>query len=81
MGRDMFQRIVRWTRTDVGFAHLADVRTKEQDDAMEREVFEPLGIRNILPGKTPPKSPGKRCTFWPHSGCHRRRTTTARSTS
>ena len=35
MGRDIFQRIVRWTRTDAGFAHLADVRTKEQADAME----------------------------------------------
>ena len=35
MGWDIFQRIDRWCRTDVGFAHLADVRTKEQDDGME----------------------------------------------
>jgi len=30
-----FRRIVRWTRTDHGFAHLAELRTKEKDDAME----------------------------------------------
>jgi mannosidase alpha-like ER degradation enhancer 2 len=35
MGRDIFERIVRWTRTDVAFAHLADVRTKEPADAMQ----------------------------------------------
>lgn len=35
MGRDIFHRIARWTRTAEGFAHLADVRTKQQDDAME----------------------------------------------
>jgi mannosidase alpha-like ER degradation enhancer 2 len=35
MGRDIFERIVRWTRTDAGFAHLVDVRTKEKADAME----------------------------------------------
>ena len=35
MGRDIFRRIVRWTRTEHGFAHLADVRTKEKGDAME----------------------------------------------
>ena len=35
MGRDIFHRIVRWTRTEHGFAHLVDVRTKEKDDAME----------------------------------------------
>ena len=31
----MFDRIVQHTRTDTGFAHLKDVRTKELDDAME----------------------------------------------
>jgi len=35
MGWDIFQRIVRWCRTDAGYAHLEDVRTKEQADAME----------------------------------------------
>jgi len=35
MGRDIFRRIVRWTRSEHGFAHLVDVRTKEKDDAME----------------------------------------------
>jgi mannosidase alpha-like ER degradation enhancer 2 len=35
MGWDIFRRIVRWCRTDQGFAHLADVRTKEKADAME----------------------------------------------
>jgi mannosidase alpha-like ER degradation enhancer 2 len=35
MGWDIFQRIVEWCRNDVGFAHLEDVRTKEQSDAME----------------------------------------------
>jgi mannosidase alpha-like ER degradation enhancer 2 len=35
MGRDIFRRIVRWCRTEAGYAHLADVRTKEQADAME----------------------------------------------
>jgi mannosidase alpha-like ER degradation enhancer 2 len=35
MGWDIFQRIVRWCRTESGYAHLADVRTKEQADAME----------------------------------------------
>jgi predicted alpha-1,2-mannosidase len=35
MGWDIFQRIVRWCRTDVGYTHLADVRTKEQSDGME----------------------------------------------
>lgn len=35
MGRDIFRRIVRWTRVDDGFAHLTDVRTKEKADAME----------------------------------------------
>jgi mannosidase alpha-like ER degradation enhancer 2 len=35
MGWDIFQRIVRWCRTDVGYAHLVDVRTKERADAME----------------------------------------------
>jgi mannosidase alpha-like ER degradation enhancer 2 len=35
MGRDIFRRIVRWTRVEHGFAHLADVRTKEKNDAME----------------------------------------------
>jgi hypothetical protein len=35
MGWDIFQRVVRWCRNDVGYAHLVDVRTKEQSDAME----------------------------------------------
>jgi mannosidase alpha-like ER degradation enhancer 2 len=35
MGWDIFQRIVRWCRTEVGYTHLADVRTKEQSDGME----------------------------------------------
>ena len=35
MGWDIFQRIVRWCRTETGYAHLADVTTKEQADAME----------------------------------------------
>ncbi len=35
MGWDIFQRIQRWCRTPEGFAHLADVTTKEKADAME----------------------------------------------
>ncbi len=35
MGWDIFQRIVRWCRTEVGYAHLDDVRTKEWSDGME----------------------------------------------
>jgi ER degradation enhancer, mannosidase alpha-like 2 len=35
MGRDMFDRIVRFTRVKHGFAHVKDVQTKELDDAME----------------------------------------------
>jgi predicted alpha-1,2-mannosidase len=35
MGWDIFQRIVRWCRNDVGYAHLRDVRTKEKSDGME----------------------------------------------
>jgi len=35
MGWDIFQRIVRWCRTETGYAHLEDVRTKEQSDGME----------------------------------------------
>lgn len=35
MGWDIFQRIVRWCRNDVGYAHLEDVRTKEQSDGMQ----------------------------------------------
>jgi mannosidase alpha-like ER degradation enhancer 2 len=35
MGRDIFERIVRWTRNEVAFAHLEDVRTKTQADAMQ----------------------------------------------
>ncbi len=34
MGKDMFERIVRYGRTDVGYASIADVGTKEQRDAM-----------------------------------------------
>ena len=35
MGWDIFQRIVRWCRNEAGYAHLEDVRTKEQSDGME----------------------------------------------
>jgi len=35
MGRDIFDRIVRFTRVKNGFAHVKDVQTKELDDAME----------------------------------------------
>jgi mannosidase alpha-like ER degradation enhancer 2 len=35
MGWDIFQRIVRWCRSEVGYSHLADVRTKEKSDGME----------------------------------------------
>jgi len=35
MGWDIFQRIRRWCRNEIGYAHLEDVRTKEQADAME----------------------------------------------
>jgi len=35
MGWDIFQRIVRWCRNEVGYAHLRDVRTKEKADDME----------------------------------------------
>ena len=34
MGGTMFEAIDRWTRTDAGFASLADVRTKEKQDRM-----------------------------------------------
>ncbi len=35
MGRDMFRRVVDATRAEVGFAHLADVRTGEKTDEMQ----------------------------------------------
>ncbi|HEX9887236.1 MAG TPA: GH92 family glycosyl hydrolase [Longimicrobiales bacterium] len=35
MGRDMFERIVRWARTDVGYAHVRDIATKELSDGMQ----------------------------------------------
>ena len=35
MGWDIFRRIVRWCRNDVGFAHLESIQTKEQADAMQ----------------------------------------------
>jgi predicted alpha-1,2-mannosidase len=35
MGWDIFQRIVRWCRTPVAYAHLEDVRTKEMSDGMQ----------------------------------------------
>jgi mannosidase alpha-like ER degradation enhancer 2 len=35
LGKDFFRRIVDATRVDDGFAHLADVRTGQQVDAME----------------------------------------------
>lgn len=34
MGHAMFEAIERWTRTDAGFASLADVRTNEKQDRM-----------------------------------------------
>ena len=39
MGRTMFEDFVRHCRTPDGYAALKDVRTKEQDDAMESFVF------------------------------------------
>jgi hypothetical protein len=35
MGKDMFHRVAAAARTEVGFAHLRDVRTGEQADAMQ----------------------------------------------
>lgn len=35
MGWDIFQRIVRYCRTERGYAHLRDVRSKEKSDDME----------------------------------------------
>ncbi|HKJ02505.1 MAG TPA: glycoside hydrolase family 47 protein, partial [Longimicrobiales bacterium] len=35
MGKDMFRRVVAAARTESGFAHLRDVRTGEQADAMQ----------------------------------------------
>lgn len=35
MGKDMFRRVTASSRVRAGFAHLADVRTGEHDDAME----------------------------------------------
>jgi len=39
MGREMFDDFVRYTRTDSGFATLASVITKEQEDDMESFVL------------------------------------------
>jgi mannosidase alpha-like ER degradation enhancer 2 len=39
MGRTMFEAIDRWTRTDAGFAVLADVRSKEKKDRMHSFVL------------------------------------------
>lgn len=39
MGRAMFEAIDRWTRTETGFAALADVRTKEKRDRMHSFLF------------------------------------------
>jgi mannosidase alpha-like ER degradation enhancer 2 len=39
MGRTMFQAIEQWTRTDAGYAALADVRTKEKQDRMHSFVL------------------------------------------
>jgi mannosidase alpha-like ER degradation enhancer 2 len=39
MGRVMFEDLVKYTRTDVGYAELTDVRTKEKKDAMESFFF------------------------------------------
>jgi mannosidase alpha-like ER degradation enhancer 2 len=38
MGRTMFEAIDRWTRTDAGFAVLADIRSKEKQDRMHSFV-------------------------------------------
>jgi mannosidase alpha-like ER degradation enhancer 2 len=38
MGRTMFGAIDRWTRTDAGFAVLADIRSKEKQDRMHSFV-------------------------------------------
>jgi tetratricopeptide (TPR) repeat protein len=39
MGRKIFSDLVKYCRTDVAYAHLADVRTKEKADAMESFFF------------------------------------------
>jgi mannosidase alpha-like ER degradation enhancer 2 len=39
MGRMMFQALERWTRTEAGFAALADVRTREKRDRMPSFLF------------------------------------------
>ena len=35
MGRQMFESLVQYCRNETGYAHLKDVRTKEQTDAMQ----------------------------------------------
>jgi mannosidase alpha-like ER degradation enhancer 2 len=39
MGGGMFEAIERWTRSDAGFAALADVRTKAKRDRMHSFLF------------------------------------------
>ena len=39
MGQTYFDSLVKYCRTDVGFAELADVRTKKKKDAMESFFF------------------------------------------
>jgi mannosidase alpha-like ER degradation enhancer 2 len=39
MGRAMFEAIDRWTRSEAGFAALADVRTKQKRDRMHSFLF------------------------------------------
>ncbi len=39
MGRVMFEDLVKYARSDVGYAELKDVRTKEKKDAMESFFF------------------------------------------
>lgn len=39
MGETFYRGLVRWCRTDAGFAHLKNVVTKEKEDAMESFFF------------------------------------------
>lgn len=39
MGRDMFENMVKYCRTDIAYAALKDVRTKEKQDYMESFFF------------------------------------------
>lgn len=39
MGREIFGGLLKYCRTEVGYASLKDVRTKEQEDSMESFFF------------------------------------------